>query len=158
MFNVRIAVLAVVAAAVSLLAPSAATHAREWHMEMAAGPVDEIDGKRTGAAMLSWVSDDRHPHEISIGYLHERSFADGPGSPRVTMISATRRLTWGRWFWVNGVALIDGQSEALSSFYQFINGPGWQGDRVTISFRHMSNANLRGRNRGENLLLIGWRF
>lgn len=155
---IRTAVGTALALCLVFLFTAEPVHSREWHMEIAAGPVDEIDGDRTSAAMFSWVSDDRHPHEISIGYLHERRGDLGRTSPRVVMVSATRRFTWGRWFWVNGLALIDGQSEALSSFYQFINGPGWQGDRVTISFRHMSNANLRGRNRGENLLLIAWRF
>jgi hypothetical protein len=155
----------------SRLAPAAATllafalsflalpaEARSWHREGALGPVDEIDGERMGAAMLSWVSDDRHPHELSVGYLQPRAGPGGRMTPRVVFVSATRRFTWRRWFWVNGVALIDGQSEALSSFYQFVNGIGWQGEHVTVSVRHMSNANLRGRNRGENLLLLGWRF
>jgi hypothetical protein len=130
---------------------------RQWHMEAALGPVDEIDGKRMGAAMLSFVSDDRHPHELSIGYLQPRT-GEGFNTPRVVYVSAARRFTLKRWFWVNGVVLVDGQSEALSSFYQFVNGLGWHNDHVTISVRHMSNANLRGRNRGENLLLLAWRF
>ncbi|HRQ66919.1 MAG TPA: acyloxyacyl hydrolase [Xanthomonadaceae bacterium] len=144
-----------------MLSPAAVAEdekGRQWRMEAAIGPVDEIEGRRMGAAMLSWVSDDRHPHELSIGYLQPRTGVEVFNTPRVVFVSAARRFTWKRWFWVNGVVLIDGQSEALSSFYQFVNGIGWQHDRVTISLRHMSNANTRGRNRGENLLMVGWRF
>jgi hypothetical protein len=144
-----------------LCLPAMPSDARDWRFELAGGAVDEVDGKAVSSLLLSIVSDDLHPWEISVGHIQERHIGDQEITPAVNYLSINRRWSSphpARWFWVSGLALVDGQSSALSSAYQFVNGPGWAGDRITISFRHMSNANLRGRNRGENQLLIAWRF
>ena len=48
---------------------------------------------------------------------------------------------------------------ALSSHGQFLTSFGWWGERLTLSVRHVSNADLGGgKNLGETMLLAGVHF
>ncbi len=129
--------------------------------EVSAGYVEELDDEAIWTSHVTWLSAHRHPWEITGGYIAGRDDASPAISPDTLYVSIAKRYVHrSGLFFAGGVALTntDGDDEALSGTFQFVNGIGWQGERVVIVFRHISNASTGGRNRGENLLTVGWRF
>lgn len=124
-------------------------------VHIGAGPVDEIEGEGSWHASVAWLTEQVHPWEFIAGRIDGR---DGAGfvTPDVYWVSASKRLTWRHWFVQSGVAWTDSDTEALSKHFQFQTGIGYDFGRVSISLRHLSNANTGGRNRGENLLLLDY--
>lgn len=145
---------AVLLAAALASAPASAT------MELAFGLVDEIDGQQTGMATLAHVTADPMPWEFLLGQIRERRKDGRQVSPTANFVAVSRQLQWRGWFLNSGVALTDTRTdnEVLSGAFQFFSGGGWRNERVAVSLRHLSNANLRGRNRGETFLLVAWRW
>ncbi len=129
--------------------------------EASAGYVEELDDEATWTAHLTWLSAHRHPWEITGGFIAGRD-DESPGisSDTVYVSVAKRYVHRTGFFFAGGIALTNTGSddEALSGPVQFVNGIGWQGTRVVVTFRHISNGSFGGRNRGENLLTVGWRF
>jgi hypothetical protein len=76
----------------------------------------------------------------------------------VFWISASKRLTWNKWFVQSGIAYADVDNEVLSNHFQFQTGLGYDFGRFALSLRHLSNANTGGRNRGETFLLLDYGF
>jgi hypothetical protein len=62
---------------------------------------------------------------------------------------------WHSFFLSEQVALQTGRTRALSSSYEFVTTLGWQGDRVSLLLRHISNGGTSGANRGETMAMIG---
>lgn len=132
--------------------------ASAWHFELGLGPVDEIEGVDTRSVALFALSGDRHPWEISLGLIAKRRSLR-IATPPTRFLAIGRRLALGKGFFLaSAVALVDHRSEALSSRHQFMTGLGWSGKRIGVTLRHLSNANTGGRNRGENVLWVGYRF
>ena len=148
----RLTVLAAALAAAALY--SSAAHAG-WHV--GAGAVDEIDGKGSVLATLSWETEETHPWEFMLGYIDKRDSVE-ISTPGVTWISASKRFTWRGWFAQGGVAYADVDNDVLSNHFQFQTGVGYDFGRVAVSLRHLSNANTGGRNRGETFLLAQYGF
>jgi hypothetical protein len=128
--------------------------------ELALGFADEIHGETAPIATLGWVGATRHPWEALIGHIESR---DGQGlsrTPTTTFIGAAKRLTYRRWFISTGIALADtnNDNEVLSGPFQFMTGIGYGGERWSIAARHLSNASIRGNNRGETFVVVGFRF
>lgn len=119
--------------------------------------VDEIDDVSSSAATLSWETDQRHPWEIMGGVIKARNDAR-LSSPRVYFGSVSKRFTWNGWFAQGGIAATNSDTEELSKHWQFMTGIGYRYQRLTVSVRHLSNANTGGRNRGENLFLLQFGF
>jgi Lipid A 3-O-deacylase (PagL) len=120
-----------------------------WHA--GAGPVDEIDGEGSWLATVAWLTDHEHPYEFIAGRIAGR---DGNiVTPDVFYVSASKRFTWRGWFAQGGIAYADVDNEVLSKHFQFQTGIGYDFGRISISLRHLSNANTGGRNRGETFLL-----
>ncbi len=100
---------------------------------------------------------------ISLGFVGKR---DEPGSrENVWLAGGGVRWHWTpthgqRWplFVETQVLGAHGRTDALSGPVQFGTGLGWAGERLEIMVRHLSNAGLKGPNRGENQLVVGWRF
>jgi hypothetical protein len=122
-----------------------------WHV--GAGLVDEIEGDGTGMATVAWVTDAEHPFEFIAGYIVERDGAQ-LRTPNTFWISASKRFTWRHWFVQSGIAWADVDNEVLSKHFQFQTGIGYDFGRLSLSLRHLSNANTGGRNRGETFLLL----
>ena len=80
----------------------------------------------------------------------------GSAGSRFTAIRS--RFTWNGWFAQGGIAWADVDNEVLSRHFQFQTGVGYDFGRVSISLRHLSNANTGGRNRGETFLLLDYGF
>ncbi len=119
--------------------------------------VDEIEGVGSEALTLSWETQARHPWEFMVGGIAARnnSVLD---TPRVYFGSVSKRFTWKGWFAQGGIAATNSDTEVLSRHWQFQTGIGYRYQRLTLSLRHLSNANTGGRNRGENLLLLQYGF
>ncbi len=141
-----------------LLSLLASSPAPAWHLELGLGPVDEIEGVDTRSVALFALSGHRHPWEISLGLIAERRSLR-IATPPTHFLAVGRRLELGRGFFLaSAIALVDHRSEALSSRHQFMTGLGWSGKRLGVTLRHLSNANTGGRNRGENVLWVGYRL
>ncbi|MEO6065466.1 MAG: acyloxyacyl hydrolase [Lysobacterales bacterium] len=129
--------------------------------EIAGGYVDTIDGQETWTGHVTWLSDHRFPWEITGGYIAARDDFSPKLSPDTFYVSFAKRYVHRSGvFFAGGVVLTntDSGDRVLSGPFQFVNGIGWQGERIVVTVRHMSNANFTGKNRGENLLTVGWRF
>jgi hypothetical protein len=147
----KFGIAAGIVAAASLFAASA-----QAGIHVGAGPVDEIDGEGSWLATVAWLTEDEHPWEFIAGHIAER---DGDiVTPDVFWISASKRFTWKRWFAQGGIAYADVDNEVLSNHFQFQTGVGYDFGRVSLSLRHLSNANTGGRNRGETFLLLDYGF
>jgi len=131
-----------------------ASASASWHVGAAA--VDEIDGEGSAMATVAWLTDDEHPFEFIAGYIGERD--ENLATPGVFWISASKRFTWKGWFAQSGIAYADVDNDVLSNHFQFQTGVGYDFGRVSLSLRHLSNANTGGRNRGETFLLLDYGF
>jgi hypothetical protein len=139
------------AAAMAVATPASAG------IQVGLGPVDEVDGESTWLATLAWLTEGEHPWEFLVGHIAERDTAI-IRTPDVFWISASKRLTWKRWYVTSGIAYADVDNEVLSNHFQFQTGLGYDFGRVSVSLRHLSNANTGGRNRGETFVLVDYAF
>ena len=142
---------AIVALALACAAPADAS------VHVGAGLVDEIDGEGSVMATVAWLTESRHPWEFIVGYIDGRDVAV-IHTPGTAWISASKRYTWNHWFAQGGIAWADADNEVLSQHWQFQTGAGYDFGRVSLSLRHLSNANTGGRNRGETFLLLDYGF
>lgn len=55
-------------------------------------------------------------------------------------------------------AVHSGRTQALSSAYEFVSSLGWQGRRLSVQIRHISNGGLHKPNLGETMALVGVGF
>lgn len=121
------------------------------------GVADEIDGVHSQSATLSWETTERHPWEFMGGVIRARHDSR-LHTPRVLFASVSKRFTWKGWFVQGGITATNSDTDVLSSHFEFQTGIGYRYRHLTLSLRHLSNANTGGRNRGENLLLAQYAF
>jgi len=148
-----------VAFAVLALSMAVAPTRASW--EASAGYVEELSAEDTWTTHITWLSDHRFPWEVTGGYIASRDDQQPRVSDDTLYVSLAKRYVHrSGFFFAGGIALTNtsGDDDALSGPFQFVNGIGWQGERIVVTFRHISNGSFRGRNRGENLLTVGWRF
>lgn len=126
-----------------------------WHV--GAGLVDEIDGEGSWLGTVAWITPGEHPWEFIAGYIDGRA-VPAIRTPDAFWISASKRFTWKGWFAQSGIAYATVDNEVLSNHFQFQTGIGYDFGRVSLSLRHLSNANTGGRNRGETFLLADYGF
>ncbi len=114
-----------------------------------------------GETRFSWAPD------LSLGWIEGRDVARYRGqrfdtADAVWLGAAGVRLRHRDvdrgWFVSEQLAGIHGRTQALSSGYQFVSTLGWQGQRLSMQLRHVSNGGLHDPNRGETMLLLGVRF
>lgn len=149
----RSLVLAVLAMLALLLARPAAAG-----LEVGLGVVDEIDGEGSQIATLSWLTTQEHPWEYLAGVIGSRDMTLSGPTDDVFFVSVSKRLTWRGWFAQGGIAWADSDNEVLSKNFQFQTGAGYDFGRLSVSLRHLSNANTGGRNRGETWLQLQYGF
>ena len=126
--------------------------------EVGLGPADEIDGEGAWVATVSWLGEARHPWEFMLGVIGSRDMTESGPTDDVAFVSVSKRLTWRGWFAQGGVAWADSDNEVLSNNFQFQTAAGYDFGRVSVSLRHLSNANTGGRNRGETFALVQFAF
>lgn len=139
-------------AIVALLASAGAQ--AQAHGEVGLGYTDEIEGERAPVIALALVTAGENPYELMLGHIPQRN--DLRSSQDTLFLSFGKRLTFGHWFFSSGIAAAEGDDEVLSGTFQFLTGISYRRDRWTLGLRHLSNAGLRGRNRGETFLLGTW--
>jgi len=135
----------------------------QWQLGL--GIADEIDGERTEAGSIAWLSPDPDPWEISLGYLGSRHVAGRRVNGSNLWAGVGRRFYLDNWydldnlFVVLGLAIAEEDNEVLSDHFQFHTGIGYRfSRRVSVSFRHLSNASISGRNRGDSFLQLEFGF
>jgi hypothetical protein len=140
-----------IGAACAFVPPTA--HAGEW--QVAGGIAAEIDDDRAPVATVGYLTDHRFPVEIVGGYIGSRTIESGKVDSTV-FLGADLRWAGEWWFVGGGLAFVDNQSEILSSSYQFMTLGGLRWSDWVLTLRHLSNADTRGRNRGETFLTVGY--
>lgn len=127
--------------------------AGEW--QAAAGFAAEVDQDHAPVATLGYLTDHRFPVEIVGGYIGSRRIDSGPVDP-TWFLGADVRWAGDWWFVGGGLAFVSERSEILSSDYQFMTLAGLRWSRWLLTLRHLSNAGLEGRNRGETFMTLGY--
>lgn len=114
-----------------------------------------------GSTGISWAPD------ASVGFINGRNVTryGRAVSDDVWLLAGGARFRYGNdgdWyhhlFWTAQVAAQGGRTLALSSGGEFVNSVGWQGDHWSFQVRHISNAGIKGSNRGETMALVGLAF
>lgn len=128
--------------------------------ELAFGVAEDIDEEEAGIATIAWVTSAEHPWEFLLGHIEARDDEDPQLSPTATFVAASKRFTYRGWYSSLGLALADtsDDNEVLSGPIQFLSAAGYAGERWSLSLRHLSNASIEGRNRGETFLMLAVHF
>lgn len=143
-------------AAASLLLWASVAQA-DW--EVGAGLGDEIFGESPVTAQVSYVFGERFEHVLGIGAITERQAGPREVSPDTVFLSYVTRIPIKRFYLGLGVVVVSDTSEVISSTGAFTQTLGWRiTDRWLLEARHISNAGLEGRNIGENLFTLIYRF
>ena len=123
---------------------------------MGAGPVDEIDGEGSWLATVAWLTDHEHPYEFVAGYIAERD--ENIATPDVFWISASKRFHLEALVRAGRYRLRRRRQRSALAPFPVPDRHRLRLRRVSISLRHLSNANTGGRNRGETFLLVDYGF
>lgn len=114
----------------------------------------EVAGDRRQTGRFTWRP------VASLGWVGARD--ERPQLDRDVVVAAAGISLvdwWKRAFFSFQFGYADRTTEALSSHGQFISSLGWQGDRVALMVRHISNGNVfGGRNLGETMFMVGVTF
>lgn len=120
-----------------------------------AGAASEHHGEGATVASIAWRGQQRHPWEVMVGHIGKREDTNAEDS---WYLAGSKRLYWRQWFVSGGLAWVNVDNDILSGHGQFITGAGRDIGRLSVSLRHLSNASTKGRNRGETLLMLEYRF
>lgn len=117
--------------------------------------VGEISGTIDANDRVTWLKRlGINRYELMAGWIDSRPLRRLDRSTRFVGLGVRRHA--GRWFAGAGIALVDNMTDALSSRLQFVTSGGVVVGPATITLRHLSNAGLRGPNRGETYLAVGY--
>jgi len=114
-----------------------------------------------GNSRYSWAP------AVSLGFIDGRNVSKygNAVSDDVWLLGGGVRLRYGGsddWyhhlFWTSEIVAQSGRTLALSSGGEFANAIGWTTDHWTFQIRHVSNAGIKGSNRGETMALVGFAF
>lgn len=124
--------------------------------ELGVGGTQKIDGEETWLATVSYVTpQQRFPWELMAGYINSRGAIDSGAVPDQYFVGISKRYNFVDNFYASfGVAFNDRDTDVLSGHVQFQSALGWHYRRVGLSIRHLSNASIEGRNRGETFVLL----
>ena len=127
--------------------------------EAGAGLGDEIFSETPAAVQLSYVFEGRYEQVLSVGGVSERRRASREVSPNTAFASYVVRIPIKRFYLGLGAVVVSNTSEVISSEMAFTQTVGWRiSERWLLEIRHISNAGLKGRNIGENLYTLSYRF
>ena len=128
--------------------------------EFGAGIGDEIIGETPGTAQLSYVFAGRYEQVVSLGGISERQAGPRRVSPNTLFASYLIRIPIKERFYFGvGAVAANASSEVISSNLAFTETLGWRiNQRWLLEIRHISNLSIKGRNIGENLYTLNYRF
>ncbi len=142
-----------------LLLASMPAHAA-W--EVGGGFADEVLSETSSTAHVAYVqTGGRFEHVYTLAYVPGReSLERGRISPGTAVLLYTTRFSWRQFYFGSGFGLASKKdSVALSSYYQFTQALGWKiNPNWIFEIRHISNNGFEGRNIGENLVTLSYRF
>lgn len=133
------------------LAPSA--HSEVLRIGVGLGVAGDIDSTNAGTFGMSVSSGHGRKWEGAVIRFGGRSSIHSSHGSRWVLTGA-RRFQRGRMFFVLGAGLNERDDDVLSGHLQWLTGVGVATHDVDISIRHLSNAGLVGRNRGETWLFV----
>jgi hypothetical protein len=114
------------------------------------------DARDFGSGRLQW----RPVAALTAVAAREASWR--PGNDRDVWVAtggAALSLRDSGWFFAFQAGAADRTTPALSSHLQFVSSLGWQGQRLRVQLRHISNGRIGGgANLGESMLLLGVRL
>lgn len=153
------------ALALLLAASTAGTaHAARWSANAGASssghdwtPVAGLevagDARNFDAGRLQWRP------AASLTAIAGRQASWRPGNERNVLVAAggaALSLRGSGWFLAFQAGAADRTTPAVSSHLQFVSSLGWQGQRLRLQLRHVSNGRIGGgANLGESMLLLG---
>jgi hypothetical protein len=123
-----------------------------------------FDAQPIGSSNFTWAPD------VSLGWIDGRDLyhhrIDGENTrDNAFLLGAGARFQYGQqgdWyhhlFFSFQPTYNTGRTPGLSGPLEFASTLGWQWDRFSIRFRHISNAGIHEPNRGETMGLIGVSF
>jgi hypothetical protein len=130
--------------------------------EVGAGYADEVLSETSSTAHVAYVqTGGRFEHVYTLAYIPRRDSTErGSISPGTAVLLYTTRFPWRQFYFGSGFGLASKKdSVALSSYYQFTQALGWKiNPNWIFEIRHISNAGFEGRNIGENLITLSYRF
>jgi hypothetical protein len=130
--------------------------------EVGLGHADEVLDETSSTAHVAYVqTGGRFEHVYTLAYVPGReSRESGRISPGTAVLLYTTRFSWRQFYFGSGFGVASKKdSQALSSYYQFTQALGWKiSPNWIFEFRHISNAGFEGRNIGENLITLSYRF
>jgi len=145
--------------------PAAAQSRPESGFELGAGMSFTRDEEHTPAIGIAWLPYWREFHQGTLRWdlgaihLRARDHSRYDNDDAVNIFHAGLRYERpGGLIGGFAIAVQHGKTDALSGDPQFISSIGWRWNRISLMFRHISNARLHGPNEGENILQLGWRF
>lgn len=124
--------------------------------ELGVGGTQKIDGEATWLTTVSYVTpQQRFPWELMAGFIDGRGSIGSGSVPDQYFVGVSKRYNFVDNFYASfGVAFNDRDTDVLSGHVQFQSALGWHYRRVGLSIRHLSNASIEGRNRGETFVLL----
>lgn len=137
----------------ALLAVASLPANANWRI--GAGLADEVNAAHAGVGTIGWLSRGQHPWELLGGYIGRRH-EPADSVPNAYFGALSKRIAGQHWFVSSGIAYVSVDNDVLSGRFQFLTGAGYDGERWSVSLRHLSNAGTSGRNRGETFLLLEW--
>lgn len=126
--------------------------------EAGAGIAKNLDGESTHTATLAWLTAHPHPWEFMLGYFGQRRMQGELFVKDSFWVGVNKRFIWKGWYTSIGVALAQENNEVLSEHFQFHTGIGYRLGDISLSLRHLSNAGIAGRNRGETFFQLHYAF
>jgi len=97
------------------------------------------------------------PH-LGLLALDQREQRNGRARGDTLLVLVENRILWRNFYFSSGFAMRDHDTDALSTRFNFVNGVGWSLDAFGLAVRHISNAGTGGLNRGENTLMVTYRW
>ena len=129
--------------------------------EVGGGYADEVfsESSVTAHVAYAWPAFERYEQAVTLGFIADRSTRTRDISPDVLVLLHTLRIPWRSFYFGLGAGLVSDKSDVLSSTFQFTQAIGWRfSPNWQLEVRHISNAGIEGRNIGENLLTLSYRF
>lgn len=146
------AALAALGVALALALPCPAAAGTAW---LATGVVDELDGASTHMASIALRWGARAQWEAALMHIGGRGRRHGLGESRA-VVTLSRRFQRGTFHVLLGGGINERDDDVLSGHLQCLTGVGVAIGGAELSIRHLSNGSLRGRNRGETWLAVGF--
>ena len=98
----------------------------------------------------------RYPIEYSIGFIEGSGNTNGPLAEDFGYAAIGIRHYWDHLFVGLGAAIVSETNDRISSELNFKTHVGYQYKSIVFKIEHLSNAGIKGENKGESFISIGY--